>query len=126
MYLLKKIFVQSPGHYIAALLLDAAVGIFRFTTLPQGIGARFLWREVLSVSGSVTLLIGGLLTVAYFGAFDLFGYVFSPGRFGENRKYKDYAQYSQKMAERRASGGYSFVPYYVVGTVVALSSLLFM
>ena len=125
MHLLNRIFVHPPKRYIAALFLNALVGVFRFVTLPKGIGSRFLWYEILSVSGSVTILIGALLTVSYFGAFDLFGYAFSPGRFGERRKYKDYAQYSQKMAEKRASGGYFFVPYYVVGAAVLLVSFLF-
>lgn len=125
MYSLKKLFFQSPGHYIAALILAVAVGAFRFSTLPEGIDARFVWYEVLSVSGYVTFLIGALLTVSYLGAFDLFGYAFSPGRMGEHRKYKDFVHYSNQKAEKRARGGYFFVPYYVVGIVVVLVSGLF-
>ena len=125
MYKLKKFFLQSPGHYIAALILTVAVGAFRYFALPEEVGTQFALYEVLSVSGFVTFLIGGLMTVAYFGAFDLFGYVFSPGRSGENKKYRDYADYSEKTAQKRARDGYYFVPYYVVGIVVVLVSLLF-
>ena len=125
MYSLKKFLFHSPGHYIAALILAAAVGAFRFSTLPDGINVRFAWYEILSVSGYVTFLIGALMTVSYFGAFDLFGYVFSPGRTGEHRKYKDYAHYSQKKMEKRGREGYFFVPYYVVGFAVVLISRFF-
>lgn len=125
MYSLKKLFIHSPGHYIAAVILAVAVGAFRYSTLPEDIDFRFICYEVLSVSGYVTFLIGALLTVSYFGAFDLFGFVFSPGNSGEKRKYRDYAQYSQKKAEKRARERYFFVPYFVVGVVVVLLSLVF-
>lgn len=125
MYSLKKALFQSPGHYLAALILAVAVGAFRYSTLPEGIDVRFACYEILSVSGYVTFLIGALLTVSYFGAFDLFGYVFSPGRSGEHRRYKDYVHYTQQKTEKRARGGYFFVPYYVVGVAVVLISYLF-
>lgn len=140
MQFLKKTFIHSPGHYIAALILAVMVGAFRFATLlegiddqlawyetlaasgMEGIDPRFAWYEILSVSGYVTFLIGALLTVAYFGAFDLFSYAFTPNRTG---KYRNYTDYSQKKAEKRARGNYYFVPYYVVGIAVVLISYLF-
>lgn len=125
MYSLKKIFFHSAGHYIAAVVLAVAMGAFRYYTLPEGIDIRYTWYEVLSVSGYVTFLVGGLLTVAHFGAFDLFSYVFSPGRVGEHRKYKSFAHYTQAKEEKRARGNYVFVPYYVVGALVVLVSMLF-
>ena len=125
MHTLRKFFFRSPGHYIVALILTAAVGAFRFFTLPEEVGTWFALYETFSVSGFVTFLIGALLTVAYFGAFDLFGYVFSPGRVGEQRKYKNYTEYSHKKAEKRARDGYYFVPYFVVGAIVVLISFLF-
>lgn len=125
MYALKKFFVHSPGHYIGALIFAAAVGILRFFTLPETVGVRFRWYEILSVSGFATFLVGALMTVAYFGAFDIFGYAFAPGRFQGIKKYKDYTDYSQQKAEKRAIGAYYFVPYYVVGIVVLLVSYLF-
>lgn len=125
MYSLKRIFFQSPGHYLAALILALGIGWFRFSALADGIDFRFAMYETLSVSGCVTFLIGALMTVSYLGAFDLFGFVFSPGRSGEHRKYKDYVHYSQEKAEKRAGGAYYFVPYYVIGAVVFLLSKLF-
>lgn len=125
MYTLKKLLAQPPWHYVAALVLTAIVGFFRYYTLPEGIHPGFAWYETLSVAGCFTFLIGALLTVAYFGAFDLFSYVFSPGRTGDGQKYKNYADYTEKKTEKRAKNGYYFVPYYVVGVVVVLISYLF-
>ena len=99
---MKKIFFQSPSRYIWALVLAAAVGVFRYFTLAEGVSDWLMWYEIFSVSGYVTFLVGALLTVAYFGAFDLFGYVFSPGRTGGVKKYKNYAEYSQQQTEKRA------------------------
>ena len=115
---LKKIFGQSIWNYVAAVVLAVAVGVFRFVMLPKGVDVRFMWSEILSVSGIVTFLIGALLLVAHLGAFDLFGYVFSPGR----QKYKNYTDYSQQKEQSRAKGGYFFVPYFVVGVIIALIS----
>lgn len=125
MQFLKKVFAHSPGHYIATVILAVAAGAFRFLTLPVGTNARFVWYETLSVSGWVTFLIGALMTVAYLGAFDLFGYLFSPKGSGQQRKERTYADYSNGKAEKRAAGDYYFVPYYVVGVIVILVSLLF-
>ena len=125
MYSLRKIFFHSPGHYIVALVIAVAVGLFRFSTLPVGISPWFVAYEVLSVSGYVTFLIGGLMTVSYFGAFDLFGFVFTPrGRNGQ-KKYKNYTEYTEKKTESRAREGYFFVPYFVVGFVLVLISWFF-
>lgn len=133
---LKKIFGQSIWNYVAAVVLAVAVGVFRFATLLEGIDSelgwlktlstyglgelspRFVWYEILSLSGMVTFLIGALLMVAHWGAFDIFGYVFSSGR----GKYRDYADYSQKKTEKRNKTGYFFVPFCVVGVVIVFVS----
>lgn len=125
MYLLRKIFLHSPVHYAVAVVLAVVVAVLRFAALPADAGAQFAWYESLSVSGYVTFLIGALITVAYYGAFDIFTYAFSAGRFGKGKKYKNYADYSVSKSERRSRENYYFVPYFVVGVVVFLISLLF-
>lgn len=124
MYALKKIFVHSPWSYISAAILAVAVGLFRYFALPEGLNAAYVRGECLSVSGVVTFLVGMLLMVGYFGAFDLFGYVFSPGRTGNVRKYSSYADYTEKMVEKRSKGNLYFVPFFVVGALVVLLSVL--
>lgn len=129
---LKKIFGQSIWNYVAAMVLVAAMGVFRFATLLEGVdpelgwlktlsiygleelSPRFVWYEILSLSGMATFLVGALLMVAHWGAFDIFGYVFSNGR----RKYNDYTDYSQKRTEKRNKEGYFFVPFFVVGVIL--------
>ena len=125
MYSLKKFFAQSPGNYLVALFLSVIVGLFRYSTLPDGLSTSYVWYEILSVSGSVTFLIGALLTVSHFGAFDIFSFAFSSDRTGEHRKYKNYAEYSEDRTAKRTKVGYIFVPYYIVGIVVILLSRLF-
>ena len=124
MHALKKIFVHSPWSYIGAVVLAVAVGLFRYFALPEGLNAAFVRSECLSVSGVVTFLVGMLLMVGYFGAFDLFGYVFSPGRTGSVRKYRNYTDYTEKMVEKRSRGNLYFVPFFVVGALVVLLSVL--
>lgn len=123
MYTLKKTFVHSPGHYVGALLLALAVFLFRRWNLPEEVGTAFALYDCLSVAGGVTFLVGALFTVTYFGAFDLFGYVF--GRSFEKKSYKSYAHYANEKQEKRSREQYYFVPYYVVGVLVFLVSLLF-
>ena len=121
MHSLRKIFCHSPGHYIGAGVLTVALGLFRYFTLPEGVSVWFACYEIFSLAGCATILIAMLVTLAYFGAFDLFGFVFG----GNKRKYRDYADYSVKRTEARERDGFIFVPYYVVGLAVLLISYLF-
>lgn len=125
MHYLRKLLMHSPGHYIAALGTAAVAAVYRYWTLPAGVGVRFAAYEILSVSGMVTVLVGGLMTVAYLGAFDIFGFAFSPGRFEGKRKYKDYVDYTQQKTQKRARDGWYFVPYYLAGAVLLLISAIF-
>lgn len=122
---LRKALFHSPGHYIVALVIAVAVGLFRFSTLPEGMSPWYVCYEVLSVSGYVTFLIGGLMTVSYFGAFDLFGFVFTPRGQNGKKKYKNYTEYTEKKSEDRVREGYFFVPYFAVGIVIVLISWFF-
>ena len=125
MYVLRKIFLHSPVHYVIAACIAAAMTAFRMAMLPEDVYARFAWYDSLSTAGMFTFLVGALLTVSYFGAFNLFGYVFSPDRLGEHKKYKSYAHYCQVKDENRGRQAYYFVPYYAVGVVVFLVSYFF-
>ena len=118
----KKALFHSPGHYAVALVIAVAVGLFRYSTLPEGLNIGYVCYEVLSVAGYVTFLVGGLMTVSYFGAFDLFGFVFTPRGQNGKKKYKNYTDYTEKKTENRVREGYFFVPYLVVGVVIVLIS----
>ena len=94
MYTLKKFFLHSPGHYVASLILAIAVFLFRWFNLSEDVGFGFAVYDCLSVAGGVTFLVGALFTVSYFGAFDLFSYVFA--RAFEKKHYKSYAAISEQ------------------------------
>lgn len=121
---LRKALLHSPGHYGVALAIAIIVGIFRYSTLAEELHIGYVCYEVLSVSGYVTFLVGGLMTVSYFGAFDLFGFVFTPRGQNGKKKYKNYTEYTEKKTESRTREGYFFVPYLVVGLVIVLISWL--
>lgn len=124
MYSLRKFFLHSPGHYFAAVILAVVVAGFRLYMLPwNGDNLWFALYDSISVAGGVTFLVGALLAVTYFGAFDLFGYVFL--RAAEKQNYKSYAHYANAKEEKRGKVAYYFVPYFVVGAVVFLLSFLF-
>ena len=78
MYALKKAFCHSPWHYVAAVILSVVVMLFRRANLPAEVGIGFAMYDSCSVAGGVTFLIGALLAVAYFGAFDLLINLFFP------------------------------------------------
>lgn len=122
---LKKALFRSPWYYVAALVLSAVIGVARYFALGEGVYIGFALYDCISVAGGVTFLVGGLFAVAHFGAFDMFSYVFSPDRLAGKQKYKSFAHYSQAMEEKRGRQGYTFLPFFVVGIVVFLISLLF-
>ena len=122
MHSLRKALFHSPGHYAIALVIAVVVGVFRFSTLPEGLNPWYVCYEVLSVSGFATFLVGGLMTVSYFGAFDLFGFVFTPRGANGKKKYQNYTEYTEKKTEGRVREGYFFVPYLVVGLIIVLIS----
>ena len=119
MNFIKKLFVHSLGHYIAALIMNLViiavyVGVY-------GIDIKLNWYNAVSVSGFVTMLIGALFMVAFMGVFDLFGYTASRLS-GKNHKYSDYTQYHLSKMERRNNSGYYFMPYFIVGFIVFMVS----
>ena len=125
MQALRKALFQSPWPYVVALALSLAMGVARYFALGEGVNLGFALYECLSVAGAVTFLVGALLAVAHFGAFDMFGYVFSPDRVAGKGKYKSFAHYSQAMETKREKEGYIFLPFFVVGIAIYLISLLF-
>lgn len=122
---LRKSLFQSPWPYVAALVLSLIVAVARYFALGDGVELRFALFECISVAGGITFFVGALLAVTHFGAFDMFAYVFSPDRLAGKSKYKSFAHYASAMEEKRGREGYFFLPFFVVGIVVYLISLLF-
>lgn len=110
MSVLSRLFRHSVGYYIAALIAGAV--ITALALLRNGAALRISWADSLTVAGAVLILFSLLLLTAHFGAFDMFGYSFST--FG-NRRYKSLYEYSQAKMEKRSRGGWTFMPFMIVG-----------
>lgn len=120
MKFLRKYFLHSPGHYVAALVLN----IF-FTLLVlflKGFDWLRAYVEAFSVAGAISVLFGILFWVSLAGAFNMFGYAFAYFR-GEQR-YKDFYEYTKAKDEKYARRQKVYVPYMVVGVVFLIISLV--
>ncbi len=119
MKFLRKYFIHSPGHYIAALVLNIS-----FTLLVlflKGFDWLRAYVEAFSVAGAVSVLFGMLVFVSSAGAFNTFGYAFSYFR-GE-RRYKDFYEYTVAKEEKQARRQKVYMPYIVVGIAFLIISL---
>lgn len=120
MSFLRKYFLHSPGHYVAALVLNIC-----FTLLVlflKGFDWLRAYMDAFSVAGAISFLYGMLLWVSAAGAFYTFGYAFSYFR-GE-RAHKDYYEYTNAKREKQATKEKIHVPYMVVGVVFLLISFV--
>ncbi len=120
MSFLRRFFLHSPKRYIAAFIIAAV-----FTVLilySKGFDLRINYMDAFTTAGSIVILLGLLLLVAYLGAFDTFGYGFSKV-FGKKR-YSDLVEYNAIKKEKRRLGELVFMPYITVGAVFLLVGLL--
>ncbi len=120
MDILNRIFRHSPIRY--AVASGIALVIAFLSLLRTGFDLRIYYMDAFSVAGAAVILLGLLFMAAYFGAFDTFGYSFSMWR--ATRRYKDLYAYSEAKKEKRQKGGWTFMPFLVVGAVFLLLGLL--
>lgn len=71
----------------------------------------------------MTVLIGALVLLTSFGAFDTMGYSISSWRM-EKRKYRDLYEYSLTKGEKHKKDRFGFVPYVLVGAVFFLAAFI--
>lgn len=120
MNLFKKLFFHSLNKYLTAIgIVIILTGIY---VLINGRVIQMILNG-LSLAGFATVLIGGIMTTAYFGSFDSFGYSFKKVlNYKKNRKltYVDYIE--NKRVSRQAEPLY-FMPFYVVGIITLVISL---
>lgn len=84
----------------------------------------YYYRDSLFLAGMVVVFVGGLAIVANFGIFDIFSYY--PGRKKkENGKKENYGDYvERKKLERSADRNLYFLPYFIVGSIFLVASLI--
>ena len=108
-------FRHHPLHYIAAAILGAAIVTVMLLHNPSR--SRMAFADAFSVAGAVVVLLGLLLLVSYFGAFEIFGFSFSAHG---ARRYRTLYEYSEAKKEKRSKGGWTFMPYITVGAALLL------
>ena len=117
---LSRLFPRSPGPWLAALLLGAAVTALRLWS--RGGALPLFWADALETAGGILILLGLLTLVGRLGAFDTVGYAFST--FARERRYKGLFEYSAARKEKRSRGAWTFPAFAAVGLAFLIAGLL--
>lgn len=122
MKILKKLFYHSLAHYIVPFCIGAAITIIYLWV--NGTEALIYFGDGLSIGGAVVVILGGLMTTAYFGSFDYFKYSF--GRVFQYKKNKNvsFNEYIDLQTTKRSAEGLYFVPYYLIGILYIVVALI--
>ena len=84
----------------------------------------YFYRDSLFIAGMVVVFSGGLAIVSNFGVFDIFS--FYPRRKkkedGKKENYGDYVE--RRRAERSSDKNLYFLPYFIIGTLFLIASLI--
>ena len=121
MSLLRRLVLHSPKRYLAGLLLAAALSFLGLCL--RGFDRLFYYVDAIELAGAAVFFMGLLQLVAYFGAFDTFGYAFSGFRRKE-RSYQDLMAYNTQKQEKRRQQELPFMPFILVGILFMLIGFL--
>ena len=117
----RKLFLHSPVRYIVGLVLALIIGFL--CLLSKGFEYRISYVDAFSVAGAAVFFMGLLQAVAFYGAFDIFG--FSASSFGrKERKYKDYASYLEQKSAKRKASKLTYMPFIAVGVVFFIIGII--
>ena len=124
MKFLKKVFFHSLSTYIIAasicvIILIVNLSLNNFKDLINYVNG-------FQVGGAVVFLIGCLVLVSYFGAFDSFGYAFSRFKKDPDKKYRDRYEYEAVKQQERENKKFNCVPYLVTGLFFILIGIFLM
>lgn len=118
----KNLFFHSPKKYIISLLIGLII------TLCFLFQSNFVYLrnyvDGLFIGGATIFSVGALSLVSYFGAFDLFSYNIKRFSKDGRDKYKSLYDYTVIMKEERKNLDYPFIPYFVVGTILLIISVI--
>jgi hypothetical protein len=119
MKLFKKLFLHSLSQYLFALGIGVTVTLLY--ALLNGTHLN-MYLYGMGLAGLLLILIGGLATTTYFGAFDTFGYSF--GKVFNYKKNKNIKlpEYVEQQNIKRKAQNLTFMPYYVVGVLLLIIS----
>lgn len=117
---IKKIFIHSYKKYIFLIVLGA---IFTLVNLiSHGFNHMIYYVNGTSIAGLALIFMGGLSLLGYFGAFEFWGYTFS--RKDMNGRRMEYSDYINQKKEKRVRSELPFGPYFLVGVLYLLVSLV--
>ena len=117
----RKLFLHSPVRYIVGLVLALIIGFL--CLLSKGFEYRISYVDAFSVAGAAVFFMGLLQAVAFYGAFDIFGYSFSAFR-GKKRKYTDYVDYQTKKRAVKSNSKLIYMPFIAVGAVFFIIGMI--
>lgn len=120
MRLLKSIFFHSPIKHVILFILGCFIIVINGFTV--GFDHLISYVDGTFVAGFSLILIGGLSTLNYFGAYDFWSYTFS--KRNPNGTKKPLYEYSAEKKEKRSRGDFAFTPYYVVGLFFLIISII--
>ena len=103
MSIFRRLFFHSPKRYIAAVVMNLVFSLI--VLLVRGFDQLIFYYDALTAAGAISIFFGLLLLVAYFGAFDVFGFAISMFRGGGSdaslRRDRDLYDYRNRKKEER-------------------------
>lgn len=112
--MLKRIFVHSGKHYIAAVSVGLVLTLLMLWK--NGFTHRIAYMDALTMAGGALILLGLLFLVARLGAFDIFA--FSLTTLHGPRRYHTLYDYTEAKTAKRRKTEWTFVPYIAVGVLL--------
>ena len=117
---LKNIFFHSPVKHVVLFVIGCLLVVIN--GFKMGFDQLLSYVDGTFVAGFALILVGGLSTLNYFGAYDFWSYTFS--KRGPNGIKKPLHEYVADKREKRSRGKFSFTPYYVVGLFFVIISII--
>ena len=120
MNFIKKLFIHSLAKYIILFCLGLILMLIYLLT--NGFNLLINYMDATFIVGAAILICGGISLINYFGAYDFWGYAFSLKK--QRSMNRSLYQYSEIMKGERIKKGYAFGPYFAVGAIFLVISVV--
>lgn len=119
---IKRVFIHSWQRYLISFCLAIVLSLIYLCT--RGFQTLIYYIDAFAIAGAIVFLCGALSLISYFGGFDTIRYGLASFRSGGRAKYEDLYDYSIQKKEERKHGHFTFVPYFIVGAIFIIISLI--
>lgn len=116
----KRLFLHSLVKYIILIILGLLIVLANL--LFNGFEFYTFYVGGVQIAGLAIILMGGLSMLGYYGAFDFWGYTFSKKTVDGRRI--SIVDYTERRQVKRHSKNIPFTPYFLVGIVFLVASLI--